>query len=273
MASVDQRIFSDDWTPPSAQVAGQAFVHEYYKQLISSPHRIQEFYRYQHDRSSFSVDDDYLTAMNKRVTAMDTVESLESYLGGLTVLVTGIITGQHDVRRHRFTQSFILGRQQGGYILINDLFHYTGQDRRTAPAAAAATKAPLVPRPAPANGGTSTIEHAAPEIEVSPNQIISLKECTTALASELSCVSGDEAEECSGGRNEEDVAASVGTNRLHSAVGQLQKLFGLPVTDEENMSRSVEQYDNVIMSELDEDHDYVLIIGQLEEQPLLEHIR
>ncbi|TVU25311.1 hypothetical protein EJB05_27803 [Eragrostis curvula] len=244
MATVDQRIFSDDWTPPSAQVAGQAFVHVYYKQLISSPHRIQEFYRYQHDRSSFSVDDDYLTGMNKRVTAMDvalveieTVESHESYHGGLT---------------------------RGSYILINDLFHYTGEDRRTAPAVAAATKAPPVPRPAPANEGTSTVEHAAPEIEVSPNQIISLKECTTTLASELSCVPGDEVQECSGGRHEEDVAASVGTNRLHSALGQLRKLFGLPVTDEENMSRSVEQYDNVVMSELDEDHDYVLINDQLE---------
>lgn len=52
-----------------------------------------------------------------------TVDSQESYNGGVLVLVTGYLTGS-DNNRQKFTQSFFLAPQDNGYFVLNDVFRF-----------------------------------------------------------------------------------------------------------------------------------------------------
>lgn len=52
-----------------------------------------------------------------------TVDTQESYGGGVLVLVTGYLTGKDGVRR-TFTQTFFLAPQETGYFVLNDMFRY-----------------------------------------------------------------------------------------------------------------------------------------------------
>jgi Ras GTPase-activating protein-binding protein 1 len=53
------------------------------------------------------------------------VDAQESLGGGVTVLVTGHLTGSDDVRRE-FSQSFFLAPQEKGYFVLNDILRYVG---------------------------------------------------------------------------------------------------------------------------------------------------
>lgn len=52
-----------------------------------------------------------------------TVDTQESYGGGVLVLVTGYLTGKDSVKR-TFTQTFFLAPQETGYFVLNDMFRY-----------------------------------------------------------------------------------------------------------------------------------------------------
>lgn len=52
-----------------------------------------------------------------------TADAQESHMGGVTVLVTGYLTGMDNVRRP-FAQSFFLAPQDKGYFVLNDVFRY-----------------------------------------------------------------------------------------------------------------------------------------------------
>ncbi|RZR96332.1 hypothetical protein BHM03_00025319 [Ensete ventricosum] len=52
-----------------------------------------------------------------------TVDAQESLGGGVTVLVTGHLTGEDNVKRD-FTQSFFLALQDKGYYVLNDIFRF-----------------------------------------------------------------------------------------------------------------------------------------------------
>lgn len=55
-----------------------------------------------------------------------TVDSQESYGGGVLVLVTGYLTGKDNVRR-MFSQTFFLAPQETGYFVLNDMFRYSDE--------------------------------------------------------------------------------------------------------------------------------------------------
>ena len=54
------------------------------------------------------------------------VDAQDSLCGGVTVLVTGHLTGKDDVCRE-FVQSFFLAPQEKGYFVLNDILRYVGQ--------------------------------------------------------------------------------------------------------------------------------------------------
>lgn len=56
-----------------------------------------------------------------------TIDAQESLGGGVTVLVTGHITGKDNAVRD-FTQSFFLAPQDRGYFVLNDIFRYVRED-------------------------------------------------------------------------------------------------------------------------------------------------
>lgn len=125
-------------TPP-AQVVGNAFVQQYYNILHQSPDLVYRFY---HEASrigrpaSTGAEMDTVTTMeaiNEKIMSMDIaraeirgVDAQESLCGGVTVLVTGHLTGKDDVCRE-FAQSFFLAPQEKGYFVLNDILRYVGQ--------------------------------------------------------------------------------------------------------------------------------------------------
>ncbi|KAG8063946.1 hypothetical protein GUJ93_ZPchr0004g38559 [Zizania palustris] len=124
---------------PSAQVVGNAFVHQYYNILHQSPDLVFRFYQ-EASRigrpAGAGAEMDTVTTMeaiNDKIMSMDivraeikAVDAQESLSGGVTVLVTGHLTGRDDVRRE-FSQSFFLAPQEKGYFVLNDILRYVGE--------------------------------------------------------------------------------------------------------------------------------------------------
>lgn len=102
-------------------------------------------------------------AISEKIMEMDvakaeirTVDSQESLGGGVTVLVTGHLTGRDGVRRE-FSQSFFLAPQEKGYFVLNDMFRFVGDV--PAPATVEAqpeTDAGVLPVAAPLANGIAT---------------------------------------------------------------------------------------------------------------------
>ncbi|TVU13843.1 hypothetical protein EJB05_37274 [Eragrostis curvula] len=174
--------------PPSAQVVGNAFVHQYYNILHQSPELVYRFYQ---DASRLGrpakpgAEMDVVTTMeaiNDKIMSMDitraeirAVDAQESLGGGVTVLVMGHLTRKTGFSRE-FVQSFFLAPQEKGYFVLNDILRYAGEGEGDEAAAAVQQQPPTQPEAAaeaaPAavlpNG---TAEAVPREQDVSPPQV------------------------------------------------------------------------------------------------------
>ncbi|KAF7097496.1 hypothetical protein CFC21_099308 [Triticum aestivum] len=117
---------------------GNVFAQHYYKILNESPEDVHKFY---HDQSILGRkpnSDGTLTSIttlrdiNKHFVStylkgcsmeIDNVDSQPSHEGGVLVLVSGSFTVP-DAMKRRFTQSFFLAPQKGGYFVLNDVLRY-----------------------------------------------------------------------------------------------------------------------------------------------------
>ncbi|KAH1031465.1 hypothetical protein J1N35_043639 [Gossypium stocksii] len=125
---------------PSAsdpQGIGNAFVKQYYTVLHNDPSHAYKFYldlsvlsRPGTDGAMKSVTT--LKEINELILSLDYqsykaeisfADAQFSLANGVIVLVTGSLIGKDDVRR-KFTQSFFLAPQEGGYYVLNDVFRY-----------------------------------------------------------------------------------------------------------------------------------------------------
>lgn len=61
-----------------------------------------------------------------------TADAQKSYKEGVTVLVTGCLTGNDNLRRN-FAQSFFLAPQDNGYFVLNDVFRYVEDHQSSEP--------------------------------------------------------------------------------------------------------------------------------------------
>ncbi|XXG63425.1 hypothetical protein AAC387_Pa05g1622 [Persea americana] len=160
---------------PSAQVVGHAFVEQYYHILHRSPESVYKFYQ---DSSLVSRPEPNgvmtlvttMQAINAKILSLDyknlkaeikTADAQESHMGGVTVLVTGYLTGMDNVRRP-FAQSFFLAPQDKGYFVLNDVFRYMDECESVENSSTVANgvsetapKAPLIPDPEP----TPSVDH------------------------------------------------------------------------------------------------------------------
>ncbi|CAA0825754.1 Nuclear transport factor 2 (NTF2) family protein with RNA binding (RRM-RBD-RNP motifs) domain [Striga hermonthica] len=73
-----------------------------------------------------------MQAINEKIVSLNyenlraeikSVDALESYNGGVNVLVTGHLTGQDNIVKN-FAQSFFLAPQDRGFFVLNDMFRY-----------------------------------------------------------------------------------------------------------------------------------------------------
>ncbi|KAK3405914.1 nuclear transport factor 2 [Eucalyptus grandis] len=132
--------------PPSADVVGNAFVHQYYHILHQSPEHVHRFYQ---DSSKLGRPEENgvmaitstMKAIDEKIQSLDyrgftaeiiTVDAQDSYKGGVTVLVTGYLTGRDQTKR-KFTQSFFLAPQDKGYFVLNDIFRYVEEPSHQQP--------------------------------------------------------------------------------------------------------------------------------------------
>lgn len=123
--------------PPSADVVGNAFVHQYYHILHQSPEHVHRFYQDisklgRPEESGVMGTTSTMKAIDEKIQSLDyggfsaeiiTVDAQDSFNGGVTVLVTGYLTGRDNMKR-KFTQSFFLAPQDKGYFVLNDIFRY-----------------------------------------------------------------------------------------------------------------------------------------------------
>ncbi|XP_023642818.1 putative G3BP-like protein isoform X2 [Capsella rubella] len=118
-------------------IVGNAFVHQYYHILHQSPEHVHRFYQEisklgRPEENGVMSITSTLQAIDKKIMALGygvisaeiaTVDTQESYGGGVLVLVTGYLTGKDCVRR-TFSQTFFLAPQEKGYFVLNDMLRY-----------------------------------------------------------------------------------------------------------------------------------------------------
>ncbi|CAN6702376.1 unnamed protein product [Malus baccata var. baccata] len=122
---------------PSAQLVGNAFIEQYYHILHNNPGIVHRFYQ---DSSVLSRPDSNgvmtsvttMQGINERILSLNyneykaeimTADAQKSFKEGVTVLVTGCLTGKDNLKR-KFAQSFFLAPQDNGFFVLNDVFRF-----------------------------------------------------------------------------------------------------------------------------------------------------
>ncbi|CAK8540726.1 unnamed protein product [Lathyrus sativus] len=128
-------------TAPSAEMVGNAFVEQYYHILHQSPELVYRFYQESSvisrpDSKGVMTSVTTMKGINEKILSLNfkefkaeikTADAQKSHNEGVTVLVTGCLTGKDNLRR-KFAQSFFLAPQEIGFFVLNDVFRYV-EDR------------------------------------------------------------------------------------------------------------------------------------------------
>ena len=119
----------------SAAQVGSYFVGQYYQILRQQPNLVHQFYS---DSSSMiRVDGDsvetahdvlqihsIVSLLNFTTIEIKTINSLDSWDGGVLVMVSGFVKIKDISGKRKFVQTFFLAPQEKGYFVMNDMFHY-----------------------------------------------------------------------------------------------------------------------------------------------------
>ncbi|KAH7521997.1 hypothetical protein FEM48_Zijuj07G0091100 [Ziziphus jujuba var. spinosa] len=125
--------------PVTAAQVGTYFVGQYYQVLQQQPDFVYQFYS---DASTMLRIDgntrETATAMlqihtlvmslNYTGIEIKTAHSLESWNGGVLVMVSGSVQMKDFTTRRKFMQTFFLAPQEKGYFVLNDIFHFIDEE-------------------------------------------------------------------------------------------------------------------------------------------------
>lgn len=126
--------------PLTAAQVGTYFVGHYYQVLQQQPEIVHQFYS---DASTMLRIDGHVresaTAMlqiHKLVMSVSytgveikTIHALESWNGGIIVMISGSVQQKNFTRSRKFVQTFFLAPQETGYFILNDIFHFVEEDQ------------------------------------------------------------------------------------------------------------------------------------------------
>ncbi|KAL0433206.1 UNVERIFIED_CONTAM: Nuclear transport factor 2 [Sesamum latifolium] len=126
--------------PVTAAQVGTYFVGQYYQMLQNQPDFVHQFYS---DASTMLRIDgntrETATAMlqihqlvmslNYTGIEIKTAHSLESWNGGVLVMVSGSVHAKDFNGRKKFIETFFLAPQEKGYFVLNDIFHYVDEEQ------------------------------------------------------------------------------------------------------------------------------------------------
>ncbi|TYI74077.1 hypothetical protein E1A91_D07G175200v1 [Gossypium mustelinum] len=120
--------------PGPAQV-GSYFVGQYYQVLQQQPNLVHQFYS--DDSTMIWVDGDssdsasamlqiHAMVMSLNFTAIEimTINSLDSWNGGVLVMVSGSVKIKDFSSRRKFVQTFFLAPQEKGYFVLSDILQF-----------------------------------------------------------------------------------------------------------------------------------------------------
>jgi hypothetical protein len=65
-----------------------------------------------------------VTSLNFSTIEIKTINSLDSWDGGVIVMVTGVVKNKDVNRKQKFVQTFFLAPQEKGYFVLNDIFQF-----------------------------------------------------------------------------------------------------------------------------------------------------
>ncbi|PIA36218.1 hypothetical protein AQUCO_03400259v1 [Aquilegia coerulea] len=125
----------------SAYQVGTYFVQQYYQVLQQQPDFVYQFYT----DASTMLRIDGTNGHNETATTMlqihslimslnfsgieiKTAHSLDSWTGGVLVMVSGSVQPKDYGRRRNFMQTFFLAPQEKGYYVLNDIFHFLDEE-------------------------------------------------------------------------------------------------------------------------------------------------
>ncbi|XP_022722290.1 putative G3BP-like protein isoform X2 [Durio zibethinus] len=123
----------------AAQV-GTYFVGQYYQVLQQQPRLVHQFYS---DASTMvRVDGNnretatamlqihaLIMSLNFTGIEIKTAYSLESWNGGVLLMVSGSVQVKDFISRRKFVQTFFLAPQEKGYFVLNDIFHFIDEEQ------------------------------------------------------------------------------------------------------------------------------------------------
>ncbi|XP_022979333.1 putative G3BP-like protein [Cucurbita maxima] len=118
---------------------GTYFVGQYYQVLQQQPDFVHQFYS---DASTMlRIDGNFretatamlqihALVMSLSYTGIEikTAHSLESWNGGVLVMVSGSVQMKNFNRVRKFVQTFFLAPQEKGYFVLNDIFHFVDEE-------------------------------------------------------------------------------------------------------------------------------------------------
>ncbi|EOA13372.1 hypothetical protein CARUB_v10026409mg [Capsella rubella] len=124
---------------PGATQVGSYFVGQYYKVLQQQPDLIHQFYS--ESSRAIRIDADatetansllhiHNMVMSLNFTAIEvkTINSVESWEGGVLVAVSGSVKTKEFSNRRSFVQTFFLAPQEKGYFVLNDVFQFVDEE-------------------------------------------------------------------------------------------------------------------------------------------------
>ncbi|XP_051120603.1 nuclear transport factor 2 isoform X2 [Andrographis paniculata] len=123
----------------TAQQVGSYFVQQYYQVFQQQRDYVHQFYNESsslmrvdgeitHSASDMMKIHELLMSQNFTGIEIKTINSLESWSGGVLVAVSGSVKSRDFNGWRKFFQTFFLAPQDKGYYVMNDVFHYGDEE-------------------------------------------------------------------------------------------------------------------------------------------------
>ncbi|KAL3850006.1 hypothetical protein ACJIZ3_011888 [Penstemon smallii] len=125
--------------PVSVTQVGSYFVQQYYQVFQQQQDCVHQFYNdsssmirvdgdISHSASDMGQIHQLIMSLNFTGIEIKTINSLESWNGGLLVVVTGSVKSRDFSGWRKFVQTFFLAPQEKGYFVLNDMFHFADEE-------------------------------------------------------------------------------------------------------------------------------------------------
>ncbi|KAL7151653.1 hypothetical protein ABFS83_04G045800 [Erythranthe nasuta] len=123
----------------TATQVGSYFVQQYYQVFQQQQDYVYRFYTDSssmvrvdgeiiHSASDLAKIHELIMSLNFTGIEIKTINSIESWNGGVLVVVSGFVKSSDFGAGRKFVQTFFLAPQDKGYFVLNDMFHFADED-------------------------------------------------------------------------------------------------------------------------------------------------